>query len=97
MQEYRVTIDANGTQRWYNKDNELHREDDQPAVIYTDGDRFWYLNNNLHRENGPAVIYYNGTEEYWVNGVLQPNPNEFKELTVADIEKILGYRIKVVK
>jgi hypothetical protein len=121
MQEYRVEIDDFGTERWYNKDNDLHRENDQPAVIYTDGDRFWYKNGKLHREDdkpaiiydsgtrywckngklhresGPAIINDNGTEEYWLNGVLQPNPNATKDLTIAHIERILGYRIKIVK
>jgi hypothetical protein len=121
MQEYRVTIDVNGTQRWYNKDNEHHREDDKPAIVYTDGTQIWMRNSKLHRDNGPAAIYADGTqlwckndelhrdngkpavinadgtEEYWLNDKRQPNPKEFKELTVAAIERILGYRIKIVK
>jgi hypothetical protein len=117
MQEYIVKIDRNGTEFWYDMDGQHHREDDKPAVIYSNGDLCWYKNGQRHRENGPAVIYgdtqvwfrygkrhrvdgpaviYNGTEEYWIDDVKQLNPNDVKELTVADIEKLLGYRVKVV-
>jgi outer membrane lipoprotein-sorting protein len=74
MQEYTVKIDNNGTERWYNKDEKLHRDDDEPAAIYYDGTKYWYKNGKLHRENGPAAIFASGYEEYWVNGVLQPDP-----------------------
>jgi hypothetical protein len=167
MQEYKVTIDDKGTQRWYNEDGQLHRENDKPALVYKNGNQFWFKNGKRHRENGPAVIYHNGDqywylkgrrhredgpaaihangdkcwykngvyhredgpaiiyangtecwynkdgklhredgpavicaagrEEYWVNGVWQLNPNDVKELTVAEIEELLGYRVKIVK
>jgi hypothetical protein len=88
-------IFANGTQYWY-QNGKRHR-DGGPAIVYADGDQSWYKNGKLHRVSGPAITYADGAEEYWVNGKRRPNPKEFKELTVADIEKILGYRIKVVK
>jgi hypothetical protein len=97
MQEYKVTIDINGTERWHNKDGALHREDDKPAVIYTDGTQYWYKNGHPHRENGPAIMCANGDQYWYVNGIERPNPNKFKELTVAAIEALLGYRIKIVK
>jgi hypothetical protein len=121
MQEYKVTIDGKGTQRWYNEDDQLHRENDKPALVYKNGNQFWFKNGKRHRENGPAVIYHNGSqywylkgrrhrdgdlpaviytdgrEEYWVNGVKRSNPNDVKELTVAEIEVLLGHRVKVVK
>jgi hypothetical protein len=119
MREYKVTIDSD-TERWFNKDGELHRDEDEPAVIFADGARiwykngeihrvgapaviyedgseFWYQNDNYHREDGPAVLYADGTKEYWLNGELQPDPEEVKELTVAEIEELLGHRVKVVK
>jgi uncharacterized membrane protein len=96
MQEYRVLVNYNGTERWYNKDNQRHRHNG-PAIVYADGTQFWYKNGRFHRDDGPAIIYADGYKEYWIDGIYQPNSKEFKELTVADIEKILGYRIKVVK
>ena len=36
--------------------------------VYSNGDKFWYVNGQLHREDGPAVEYPNGYKEWWVNG-----------------------------
>ena len=53
MKTYTVTVDDDGTKRWY-LNNNFHREDG-PAVEYTDGTKFWYLNGKRHRTDGPAV------------------------------------------
>jgi len=50
-------------------DNKLHREDG-PAIIYVNGDKFWYINGKIHREDGPAVEYNSGTKEWWINGKI---------------------------
>ena len=96
---YEVTVD-NGTTTWRVNGN-LHREDG-PAVEYANGDKSWYLNGKLHREDGPAVEYANGYKEWRINGI-QLSEQEFlsrsqgKEMTIAEIEAILGHKIKVVK
>lgn len=41
------TIDPIGVHRWF-KYGRLHKEDG-PAVIYPDGDNYWYLNNEWVR------------------------------------------------
>jgi hypothetical protein len=42
-----------------------HREDDQPAIIWADGDLEWYQYGKSHREDDlPAVIRSNG-QQYW--------------------------------
>jgi hypothetical protein len=38
--------------------------------VYTDGDKYWYLNGNLHREDGPAIECANGDKHWWLNGNL---------------------------
>ena len=43
----------------------LHSENDQPAVVYADGTRWWYDGGHVHRDGGPAVIHSNGVEEWW--------------------------------
>ena len=127
MQEYTVTIDEDGTQRWY-QNEQLHRLDG-PAVIYANGSQFWcqwcqngllhrldgpavicatgaqrwYQNGLLHRLDGPAVIGADGTLYWFLEGVevtqeqhtLRAQPA--KELTVAEIEALLGYAVRVVK
>jgi hypothetical protein len=67
------------------------------------GDRYWYLNGKLHREDGPAVEYANGMCCWFLNDVeyteedFNKKTAKVKELTVAEIESLLGYSVKVVK
>ena len=67
------------------------------------GTKFWYLNGQYHREDGPAIEYANGDKSWWLNGKyiteaeFNARMNPAKELTVAEIEKLLGYSVKVVK
>ena len=123
METYKVTVDEEGTIRWFNEDGKYHRlngpaferidgykeyykegkkhREDGPAVEYPDGYKAYYKNGKRHRENGPAVEWADGTKEYWING-KQLTEEEFnnrtkKELTVKQIEELLGYSIKVVK
>ena len=66
---------------------------------------FWYKDPEMrifHRENGPAMEFTSGTEEWWLNG-KHMTEEEFNnrmtpvELTVADIEKLLNKKVKIVK
>lgn len=63
----------------------------------------WRLDGKLHREDGPAVEYANGDQCWYINGQWmteeqhQERTQSVKELTVADIEKLLGYSVKIVK
>ena len=90
----------NGLKCWYFND-ERHRKDG-PAIEYPDGTKHWYLNGNLHRKDGPAVECSDGVKLWFLNGV-NLTETEFnartktKELTINEIEQLLGYRIKVVK
>jgi len=98
MIEYKVKVYENGDQVWH-LNGKLHREDG-PAVIWASGYQEWWLNGNKHREDGPAVIRADGTQVWWLNGkevteaaVMQPT----KELTVAEVERLLGYSVKIIK
>jgi hypothetical protein len=90
-----------GSRYWW-LNGKQHREDG-PAIEYADGTRCWYLNGKRHREDGPAIEYANGNREWWLNGVeyteeeFLKKTTKVKELTVAEIESLLGYQIKVVK
>jgi len=35
--------------------------------VYTNGDKFWYLNGKRHREDGPAIELANGDKSWWIN------------------------------
>ena len=62
MQEYKVTVDEQGTIRWY-QDDLLHRLEG-PAIEYANGSQGWYQNGQLHRLDGPAFEYADVTK-YW--------------------------------
>jgi hypothetical protein len=98
MIEYTVKVYENGDQEWY-LNGKLHREDG-PAVIWASGRQVWHLNGKLHREDGPAVIWASGRQAWYLNdkrvteaAVMQPT----KELTVAEVERLLGYSVKIIK
>ena len=92
---------ANGGKEWYLNDK-LHRVDG-PACEYANGEKHWYLNGKRHREDGPAIEWADGDKEWYLNdkGLTEAEFNErmnpVKEYSVADLEKILGHRVKVVK
>ena len=46
-------LDKYGDKRWYNEQDQLHREDG-PSVEFVNGNKFWFINDQLHREDGPA-------------------------------------------
>ena len=90
-----------GTKKWF-LNGQLHREDG-PASEWANGTKFWYLNGKLHREDGPAVEYADGDKYWCLNDTWmteeehQQQTNPVKELTVAEIEALLGHKVKVVK
>lgn len=81
-------------------DGKLHRIDG-PAYEWPVGDKAWYQDGKLHRLDGPACEYASGNKEWYIDGV-EYTEKEFlaktqtKELTVAEIEKLLGYSVKIV-
>ena len=66
--KYNIEVDDDGTRRYYNSAGQLHRTDG-PAVIWSDGTKYWYQNNHLHRTDGPAIEYANGAKMWFQNGV----------------------------
>ena len=66
MKTYNVTVDEQGTTRWY-LDDKLHRENG-PAVEYVDSSKKWFLDGKLHRENGPAIERVDGTKMWFLDG-----------------------------
>jgi hypothetical protein len=91
---------ADGSNEWW-LNGERHRENGPAFDV--DGRKEWCLNGKPHREDGPAVELADGTKEWWLNGVeyteeeFNKKTAKVKELTVAEIESLLGYQIKVVK
>jgi hypothetical protein len=97
--KYEVTVDDNDIRYW-RVNGKLHREDG-PAVEDANGSKTWLINDKLHRKDGPAYEDADGYKEWWINGKRltesEFNSRKVKELTVGEIEKLLGFKVKIVK
>ena len=100
--KYRVEVDCHGNRLYYNNAGWLHRTDG-PAIEYADGSKSWYQNDQRHRIDGPAIECTNGRKLWFIDGnrlteaeflaATQP----VVEMTVADVEKLVGKRVKIIK
>ena len=96
---------ANGTKEWYQDD--LRHRIDGAAIEYANGRKEWWQNGQRHRTDGPAVEddkdwgsdgkawFINGEELTEAEFLASAQP--VVELTVADVEKLLGKRVKIIK
>ena len=71
--------------------------------VYENGTKEWYLNGKRHREDGPAVEWASGTNHWFLNGEIY-REEEFNrkmsptvEMTMAEIEELVGKKVKVIK
>ena len=61
-------LDKNGFD-WFK--SILHRENDLPAIEYSDGSKEWYKNGKIHRESDlPAIEDSDGTKYWYKEGKL---------------------------
>ena len=72
-----LTTDRWGDRNYRNSSGELHRHHG-PAVICTNGDRYWRLNGELHRTTGPAIECVDGDKLWYLDG-QQLTEAEFNE------------------
>jgi len=68
MEEYIVTVDEEGTIRWY-QNGKYHRLDG-PAIEGKYNYEAWYQDGIYHRLDGPAVIREDGTKIWYQKGRL---------------------------
>ena len=94
-------VRADGHKEWW-QNGQRHRIDGA-AIEWFDGDKSWWQNDQRHRIDGPAVEWRDGTKLWYING-KQMTEAEFLaatqpaiEMTVADVEKLLGKRVKIIK
>ena len=100
--KYRIEVDCHGNRFYYNSAGQLHRESG-PAIEYARGTTVWYHYGLCHRCDGPAIEYPNGDKCWFISGdelteaefIAATQPAV--EMTVADIEKLLGKRVKLLK
>jgi hypothetical protein len=92
---------ANGSRIWC-QNGQRHRIDG-PAIEWWDGDKRWWQNGQRHRTDGPAIERNDGSMEWYINDE-ELTEAEFLaatqpviDMTVADIEKLVGKRVKIIK
>jgi hypothetical protein len=61
-----MIVQPDGSIYHLNENGDYHREDG-PAIIYSWGEKNWFINGMLHREDGPAIERPNGSKEWWIN------------------------------
>lgn len=59
---------------WRLRDGSIHRDFDQPAVVWKSGTQEWWIKGDRHRDSGPAIVYANGNKRWYTNGTEQPAP-----------------------
>lgn len=82
----KVIVDEYSKTYWY-LNNKFHRENDKPAIIWSDGSKHWYINGKRHRENDkPAIIWSDESKEWWKNGICH------RENGPAKVNDIYGFK-----
>lgn len=101
METYKVVVDDSGRKEWYNQSGQPHRLDG-PAVEWASGRKEWWVNGKRHRDDGPAIEFKDGRKEWWFND-RRHTEEEYQRMvsppikvTVAEIEKLLGYKIEII-
>ena len=65
MKKSTMKIGFNGAKVWTNSQGNYHNEEG-PAIIFSNGENFWYINGERHREDGPAIITSNNQQHFYV-------------------------------
>ena len=86
-------LESDGSKRWYNEHDQLHRTDG-PAVIYTNGGQYWFINNKFHRTDGPAIIRSDGTKEFWIHNI-QLTEDEYYDIIQSE-EHLNWFLLKIL-
>ena len=97
---YNVQVDYSGNRNWFLNGNLV-------KIEWINGNISHYKDDKLHNDEGPAYVGANGINHWYLEGRPFYNEQEWraelakrnqptKELTVAQIEGILGFKIKIV-
>ena len=70
-----------------NQLGQLHRTDG-PAVEYSDGDKFWYINGKRHREDGPAIEYSDGHKSWYLNDINYTEDQYHQEIIKIKLKRL---------
>lgn len=70
MQEYKMTVDYDGTIRYYKPGTDVLHRIDGPAIVYANGTVEYFIDGKLHRTDGPAVIWSTGYKAWYQDNRL---------------------------
>ena len=70
------SIIAPNVQIWYNDSNEIHRDGDLPAMLYTDGTKVYYQHGQIHRLGDLPAIETSANKEYWSRNLINRQDNK---------------------
>lgn len=71
-------VTERGTLIWFNEFGQIHRDNDLPAIIESDGTQHWYKNGQTHRENDlPAIMWFDG-RNFWYKDDEEYSPQDLK-------------------
>ena len=84
-----MSLNLDGNCREWHRDGKLHRDNDLPALKWSDGNRVWFQHGEIHRENGPAHILPDGAEMYYIHGeeVSPQRHRQWREELTAQRER----------
>lgn len=68
------------------KNKSLHRDNDQPTLVFKSGTKLWFKKGELYRLNGPAIEYYDGIKDYYING-KRLSKKEFDKYNKEKLDK----------
>jgi hypothetical protein len=69
-EERSCITDSQGTKRWYNSAKKCHRDNDKPAITYTNGDKEWFIDGKHHRDGDKPSCEYSSKKLWHTNGIL---------------------------
>lgn len=74
--------DNEGNVYYRDASGKTHRDNDLPAVMYTEGTQKWFKHGMPHRDNDlPAAMYADGTLQWYSHGELHREGDQPAEIT----------------
>ncbi len=74
-------------EEWRNSNGYYHNENG-PAVIWSNGTKFWYIEGRRHREDGPAIEWFDGKQNWYLNGVFYGEQEYKHEIIKRNLKKL---------
>ena len=78
IERYKITTVDNTILFFIN--NLLNNINDEPAIIWNEGSKYWYKDGLLHRENLPAIEWSFNETVYYLNGLKKTKSEFFLEV-----------------